>query len=217
VHRFADCRTVDSRRTTALFRVLKSGPANQIASEGNGREEKEILEEHLPYELDMFEDAFLWLNADEYTEQRKENFLKNAAIESFWVHARNLIEFFAQPKNADAGGTVSAKDFTGTYYPNLNMRTLDTEINEQICHLRYDREKSDLQKLSGWDMLRVKQTIDREIKNFEQALTPESRAIWIARNPSGWVSTEGLPSCTNTTRATLSVIDVAKRPKRNAT
>lgn len=56
--------------------------------------QREILTEHLPYELDMFELAFLRLHSAEFADQRKDDFLKNSSIETFWLHARNLIEFF---------------------------------------------------------------------------------------------------------------------------
>jgi hypothetical protein len=73
-----------------------------------------VLEELLPYELDMLEGCFLRLHAQEFLEQRRERrdgVSRNAWIESFWVHARNLYEFFRQPPTAvHDRGIVSAHD-----------------------------------------------------------------------------------------------------------
>lgn len=49
---------------------------------------KEVVEHHLPYEVDMLFATFVKLDhgiADTHT--------RNATIESFCIHARNLIEF----------------------------------------------------------------------------------------------------------------------------
>ena len=49
-----------------------------------------ILREHLPYELDMLEKAFVFLHDPQFAAARQDQFAKNAAIEAFWIHARNL-------------------------------------------------------------------------------------------------------------------------------
>jgi hypothetical protein len=69
-------------------------------------------------------------------------------VEVFWLHARNLIEFYNSPPRYRA----SAPDFTtGRLYPDLRQKKgggLAVEnagedfcnlINEQICHLKYER------------------------------------------------------------------------------
>jgi len=80
------------------------------------------------------------------------------------------------------------------------MGALDTKINEQICHLLYERTSSPSQKLEGYTMLRVKQAIDRAVKSFENKLTPENKSIWKVRpEPSQWIEANGIPqSATNT-------------------
>ena len=47
-----------------------------------------LLTEHLPYELNTFEQSFVFLHSTEYADLRRRLFLKNAAIEVFWLHAR---------------------------------------------------------------------------------------------------------------------------------
>jgi hypothetical protein len=56
----------------------------------------EILREHLPYELDMFDGATEYFQSPEFAAaaHSQENWFKrNAAVEAFWTHARNLVEF----------------------------------------------------------------------------------------------------------------------------
>ncbi|MFL6975947.1 MAG: hypothetical protein ACJ8F2_28880, partial [Xanthobacteraceae bacterium] len=55
--------------------------------------EAAILTEHLPYELDMLEGAFVFVHASQFADARENALFKNAMIEAFWTHARNLIEF----------------------------------------------------------------------------------------------------------------------------
>lgn len=118
-----------------------------------------VLKEHLPYELDMLEAAFTFLHSPDYVKSRTW-FCKNAAIETFWLHARNLIEFLTQPAS-DGEGTVSARDFATGFHPVTIMKGMDGLINLGITHLQYGRKSEQEEKLSGYDMLRVKQHIDR--------------------------------------------------------
>lgn len=141
---------------------------------------RKILEEHLPYELEMLTKAFAFLHDAEHTVARNDSFLKNSAIEVFWVHARDLILFFKRHRNSAASGEVSAKGFTDdSFFPDLSggVDELCDKINEQICHLKYERKTSD-GKLHGYDMLRVKDAIQREMKNFESHLLPECKSFW---------------------------------------
>jgi hypothetical protein len=149
---------------------------------------RKLLDEHLPYELDMLDASFdfvvaqnaILATSDDINEKAK----RNLAIEAFWIHARNLIDFLKLNRKPNEGeeGAASAKDFTdASFRSDLQLGELPDRINEQICHLKYERESEPGQKLGGYDMLRVKQAIDREIRRFEQHLTAESRAIWRPR------------------------------------
>jgi hypothetical protein len=81
----------------------------------------EILAEHLPYELEMRDEATAHLQSIEFSESSKEKrqcavwFKRNAAIAAFWTHARNLIEFLTRTKSADLTiSSASAKDLLKT-------------------------------------------------------------------------------------------------------
>ena len=54
------------------------------------RAQQDLLEEHLKYELDMFDATYLLM----FSGELKKGFIANTVIESFWTHARNLNEFF---------------------------------------------------------------------------------------------------------------------------
>jgi hypothetical protein len=118
----------------------ESGPSHM--SNAVTDTEAAILKEHLPYELDMLEGAFVFLHSADSAAQRQNTILKNAMIEAFWTHARNLIEFLTHPKGNDSAGVVSAKDFAKAYFHKLNMDSIDDLVNAQISHLTYERRSA---------------------------------------------------------------------------
>jgi hypothetical protein len=80
----------------------------------------------------------------------------------------------------------------------MKLKSLDQEINAQVSHLTYDRKAIEHEKLGGHQMLRVKQSIDREMKRFQERLKPEYRTIWVPRVPSEWIETTTTMNATNT-------------------
>jgi hypothetical protein len=175
---------------------------NVIVDPADEAIKRRLLTEHLPYELDMIEAAFLFLSDAKYAEWRQIAAFKNVAIEGFWTHARNLIEFLTNGPNIRPAGTASARDFAPSLQPEMIMRDMDRRINEGVSHLVYERKSAQEDKLCGHDMLRVKQHIDREIKKLEAALQPDYKALWSQRAPSVWIETYDLLSATDTTSST---------------
>jgi hypothetical protein len=148
----------------------------------------DILKEHLPYELDMLDEAAAYAGSTEAAETHTRKgsawFKRNAAIEAFWTHARNLIEFLEREKSPDLNvSSASAKDFTDGSHFTLEMKNLKDKINAQICHLGYGRTIVDYQKL-GHEISYVKPALDSQIKRFEAKLDFESRKHWAQRTPS---------------------------------
>jgi hypothetical protein len=89
---------------------------------------KEIVERHLPHEIDMLFAMFARLD-----EGISDIPLRNAAIESFCIHARNLIEFL------EGTGKVKAKAVTYDYKAFADGkvdRGLVEKLHDQIAHLR---------------------------------------------------------------------------------
>jgi hypothetical protein len=151
----------------------------------------EILNEHLPYELDMLDEATKYIASQEFADACGVRdrcpawFKRNAAIEAFWTHARNLIEFLFRPKSVDLKvSSASAKDFAPTFQLSLDADKLMTKINEQISHLGYGRKTLDFEKLSH-EMSWVKPALDSEYKRLEKLLMKDAdcHAHWVPRTP----------------------------------
>ena len=163
------------------------------------REEMErakiVLDDALPYELAMLDAAVRYMQTDEFSKLTKpkteiEWLTCNATIESFWTHARCVIEFFSRRKNQDFTATAaSAMDFTEGFHPSSDMETLwgpgrlAETINEQVSHVGFCRKVEQLQKLGASEMVRVKSIIDKEVGNFERTLKREFQPYWKPRQP----------------------------------
>jgi hypothetical protein len=109
----------------------------------------------------------------------------NATIESFWTHARCLIEFFNRSKNRDfTASSASARDFTGGFHPSFEMQklwgpgNLSEKINEQVSHVGFCRKAEQYEKLGPVEMVRVKSIIDKEVEEFDRTLKREFQPFW---------------------------------------
>jgi len=163
------------------------------------REEMErakiVLDDALPYELDMLDAAARYMQTDEFSKlttakTELEWLTCNAIIESFWTHARCLMEFFSRRKNQDfTASTASAMDFTEGFHPSSEMEKLwgpgrlAETLNEQISHVGFCRKAEQLQKLGASEMVRVKSIINEEVENFERTLKREFQPYWKSRQP----------------------------------
>jgi hypothetical protein len=154
---------------------------------------KIVLDDALTYELDMLDAAARYMQTDEFAEltNRKtevEWLTCNATIESFWTHARCVMEFFCRRKNKDfTASAASAMDFTEGFYPSSEMEKLwgpgklSETINEQVGHVGFCRKAEQLQKLGASEMVRVKSIIDKEVGKFERTLKREFQPYWKSR------------------------------------
>jgi hypothetical protein len=137
----------------------------------------ELLGHHLVYEIDMLRETHGKL-PDDHT------VLNNALIESFCVHARNLIEFFGK----------GAKKYTDENYRPFanfkkNLKTIRHRINVQISHLIYaGRTVKDSEKINDEDRAEILNFLSEAIADFKAHLLREYRHITIsdlARVPKG--------------------------------
>jgi hypothetical protein len=135
-----------------------------------------LLFRHLPYELDMLEQTLARLLAN-----ANAPVVSNALIESFWTHARNLIEFFNQPKGDGITGTASAQDMTVGYSPDAKLKTIDQLINQQISHLQYDRPAFTADQLDFNEMFRVRGDIQREVERYQKTIRCKYQDFWKPR------------------------------------
>jgi hypothetical protein len=148
-------------------------------------EQKEIavLEEHLPYELDMLEESLIaWsLLQGSQDDKNKQDWLRRmSVIEAFWVHARVLQEFFAKES---AGRAAVADDFTRPETVHYNVPDV-SKIQNCVVHLNYDRPRGDdPAKLTYWEAQRVKESFDRAVVLFESKLSDDAKRYWRKREP----------------------------------
>src|SRR5262249_15225455 len=156
---------------------------------------KIVLDNALPYELDMLDAAARYMQTDEFSKlttpkAELEWLACNTIIESFWTHARCLMDFFSRRKNHDfTASAASAMDFTEGFQPSSEMEKLwgpgklAEILNEQVSHVGFCRKAEQLQKLGASEMVRVKSVIDKEVGNFERALKREFQPYWKSRQP----------------------------------
>jgi hypothetical protein len=142
---------------------------------------KNLFEEHLPYELDMFEEAAKFLMSGAFAKLDRNNskddwFRANAAVEAFWTHARTLKEFLTHRKNPEPvqdAHHASAQDFAPDFWSDLELDAVIKKINAQVSHLNYGRESVPPEKL-GHEMRYVKAAIDKQVRRFREELLAAS-------------------------------------------
>jgi hypothetical protein len=141
----------------------------------------DIIDEHLPYEVQMLNFTFAALCTGP-------NVLGqlpiNAFLESFCIHARNLIDFFAE-QGTSAKRSAGAKHYIGASWRAFDGKNVKSEpfygrLNNQIAHITYSREKDPTKKIGGSDITRIKQLLDAEVKRFVDVLPSKWRPIWNA-------------------------------------
>jgi hypothetical protein len=131
----------------------------------------EYFQKHLPYEIDMMREAILALA----TRDKLSRFERNAFIETFCLHARNLVEFFGDDGDYGPHAFTDAEFELDSHV--ISARTL-RRINQQISHLTKRRIDDGRRKIHGGNLKDVHQAIEAEIRHFTQHLKPEWRERW---------------------------------------
>lgn len=145
----------------------------------------EVIEEHLPYEIDMLFGTFTRIEND-----IDDIVVRNALINSLAVQCRNLIEFLAERSSAAV---------THDYNP-FSKRRIDNsiikKINDQITHLGLGRTADPDEKLSQRDFVQVLAVVCAELIDFRDHLRREYlyKTSWkIVRLPTGYKLVRGVP------------------------
>jgi hypothetical protein len=138
--------------------------------------------------------------------------LRNSIVESFCVHARNLIEFFNQQSETpgQADHVVGAKHFCSTNYTAWTKgrpsHVLFGQLNKQISHLSYGRTSEDEKKIGAEEQLELLKLIEQELEVFGKSLRNPYADKWPFKDD---VLTEGritIPAGTlSTTNQTASI------------
>jgi hypothetical protein len=132
---------------------------------------KELLRRHIPYEVNMLRATYKELLAPSPS-----RLIRNVVIESFHIHARNLIEFFKNDKQC----VVDPRRYMTPDYRidgDFIARSLETRISQQIVHLTAQRIAGKGQ-LDNPERDQTVTAIEQQISRFEKHLTKEWQKIW---------------------------------------
>jgi hypothetical protein len=138
---------------------------------------EEFFSRVLPYEISMFRATYALARAPRPEAENR------ALVESFLLHARNLIEFFKDKPSCD----FDPRMFTVASYQLDKDFIADAvlpRINAQISHLTVRRISSDAAKLGPRDWALIVRALDGEINRFRNALAADYRAVWPADSPA---------------------------------
>lgn len=114
--------------------------------------------------------------------------VRNALIESFCIHARNLIEFYRNKK-----GYLNAKDFTGGSYKAKFVAPTSGEIgtklyaklNQHVAHLTRDRTADPDMKVTSNDRETIFEALRKEQERFEPLIQVQSTSsVQVSTDPS---------------------------------
>jgi hypothetical protein len=162
----------------------------------------DIIEEHLPYEVDMLRGLYSQFgkvnpSLDEFNQKVQ----YYAQINSFCVHARALLDFFADIRKDKTDAIAS--NFTSGYKPTFDqtiepLKSLRTKLNKQIFHLTNDRTIVAAQKFQpSTDAQEVMKVIEPAIGHFAACLTPDFKHFKCFTSPVDFIKAPPPASATN--------------------
>ncbi len=138
----------------------------------------DIIDQHLPYEIDMLRSTYRRLaalsNIPPDKETHAEQVTRHALVESFCTHARSLMDFFAN--QGTKSDDCTAEDLTDGFIPidqdTEPLATFRTRFNKHIFHLTKKRtpgrpERFDVDKDGGRFLQLIEPVIDRFITHLK--------------------------------------------------
>jgi hypothetical protein len=172
-------------RAPSTLRRLKRGLSSQMAKR---KPDENVLKEcrdvHFPYELWMLEETY------ERLKGLGSGVCRNILIESFCIHARNLIEFY---RGSEKNDYMKAKFFTkdGIYKPKHVGdpdgeigRELYGKLNQQIAHLTKDRTSDPGKKIGHAAREAIFEAIQKETALFVSLMDSPLAATIKTRGPN---------------------------------
>ena len=114
--------------------------------------------EHIQYEIDMFQKTFAYLrianSKDNFDTSTERNIKNNCYLESFLIHARNLIDFLTATKNENHPYDIIAAKLVESEMWKIkrgkfdtDFRQIKTDINKRLAHItkiRFEAPDRDL-------------------------------------------------------------------------
>ncbi len=116
-----------------------------------------MLADFIPYEIGMMRALYKRLVAGASSQ-----LCRNAEIESFHIHARNLMEFFKNDKQCAIDPRAFATEdyqIAGNFIP----AKLESKISQQIVHLTHERTDIEKDKLSDAEREQTLQYIEQQV------------------------------------------------------
>lgn len=139
----------------------------------------ELLEHHVSYEIDQMVASLMLLGNVKVPEswERQDSWqkaLNNALMESFYVHARTLFEFFEKKRGARECTEATYKPFQ-----KVDTSIWVRKLNNQMAHVLDGRTADDSLKIGDQDRIDMLNALSDELEVFKMALRPEYKSISI--------------------------------------
>jgi hypothetical protein len=136
---------------------------------------------HLAYEIKMLREMAAALRGEGIGPRS----FRNALLETFLIHYRNLLDFFYADQRRTLAHDVRAADYVAdakrwrARRPPMDKEAMGNRerVNAQLAHLTYRRLKY---KERNWSDRRMAQQIEQLIATFGQQLPPRRRR-WFQR------------------------------------
>lgn len=151
----------------------------------------EFLRRFLRYEMEMLSNTYAIL-----ANPPNNQLLVNVFIESFCVHARNIIEFVMNHHACD----VDPRWFTNDNYQirrDFLRKSLRDRVNAQIAHLSYERTTDTKKKIGSQDRKELVDVVEQQLSRFHGHLKDEWKSSFSFELNISTISVEGTPSATN--------------------
>jgi hypothetical protein len=140
---------------------------------------EELLGHHLAYEINQMAAALTMLgNVTVPKELAPQQALDNALMESFYVHARALFEFFKKSRGAQQYAVDGYEPLKG-----VNAADWMQRLNNQVSHLLDGRTADDSLKIDGKERMEIVNALHAEVEAFKKSLRPEFAGIAIPSMP----------------------------------
>lgn len=130
------------------------------------------MKEHLPYEIRTLVGVHKRLD---WTEPRLEGLEQDVYIESYCVHARNIIELFLRESSVttNGGGFERWSNLTEAFQLSAERYGEHVRmLNNQISHLGYERESLPTNKIDRTWRVALTKMLRTDLANFNTHLKP---------------------------------------------
>lgn len=162
---------------------------------------------HISYELYMLDQTY------EKLEKSHGQVINNALIESFCIHARNLIEFYRGTGRKDyikaehyTGGSYKPK-YVAAYTKHLDAKLYE-KLNQQVAHLSRDRTTDPEKKIDRAARTKIKEALTKETALFLSNAKEEfGLGVTTQDVPRATIQTSDTPAASSMVTSATTVYD----------